>query len=109
MSLQPSWERIGHLAGTLRHALDGGGARGPEERRNERLVTSGRVVGASIWVAVAGGRIVKRVSAQNRLQINWVNSAGGALGAVSSAVLLSSLGAAGTLVGAALGSLCITV
>jgi hypothetical protein len=49
------------------------------------------------------------VSEPNRLQINWVNSAGGALGAVSSAVLLSSLGAAGTLVGAALGSLCITV
>ena len=49
------------------------------------------------------------MSAQNRLQINWVNSAGGALGAVSSAVLLSSLGAAGTLAGAAIGSLCITV
>ncbi len=31
------------------------------------------------------------------------------MGAISSAVLLSSLGAAGTLVGAALGSLCITV
>ncbi len=49
------------------------------------------------------------VSEQKNLQINWVNSAGGALGAVSAAVLLSSLGAAGTLVGAALGSLCITV
>ncbi|KAB7739390.1 hypothetical protein GA707_20365 [Nostocoides sp. F2B08] len=49
------------------------------------------------------------MSEPNRLQINWVNSAGGALGAVSSAVLLSSLGAAGTLVGAALGSLCVTV
>jgi hypothetical protein len=52
---------------------------------------------------------VDTVSEPNRLQINWVNSAGGALGAVSSAVLLSSLGAAGTLLGAALGSLCITV
>lgn len=49
------------------------------------------------------------MSEPNRLKINWVNSAGGALGAVSSAVLLSSLGAAGTLVGAALGSLCVTV
>ncbi|MCA1781870.1 MAG: hypothetical protein ABR616_19695 [Dermatophilaceae bacterium] len=49
------------------------------------------------------------MSEPNRLQINWVNSAGGALGAVSSAVLLSSLGAAGTVVGAALGSLCVTV
>jgi hypothetical protein len=49
------------------------------------------------------------VSEPNRLQINWLNSAGGALGAVSSAVLLSSLGAAGTLLGAALGSVCVTV
>lgn len=49
------------------------------------------------------------MSEQNRLQINWVTSAGGALGAVSSAVVLSSFGAAGTLVGAAVGSLCITV
>lgn len=52
---------------------------------------------------------MESVSEPNRLQINWVNSAGGALGAISSALLLSSLGAAGTLVGAALGSLCITV
>jgi hypothetical protein len=59
--------------------------------------------------ASAQGWIVESVNAPNRLQINWVNSAGGALGAVSSAVLLSSLGAAGTLVGAALGSLCVTV
>ncbi|MGI8947953.1 MAG: hypothetical protein ACR2FV_08285 [Ornithinimicrobium sp.] len=49
------------------------------------------------------------MSEQNRLQINWTNSAGAALGAVSSAVVLSSLGAVGTLVGAALGSLCITI
>ena len=49
------------------------------------------------------------MSEQKRLEINWVGSAGGALGAVSSAVLLSSLGAAGTLAGAAIGSLCITV
>ncbi len=81
----------------------------PENRHGERLVTFERVVGASIWVATAKGRIVDPVSEQNGLQINWVNSAGGALGAVSSAILLSSLGAAGTLVGAALGSLCITV
>ncbi len=57
----------------------------------------------------AKGRTVDLISEQDRLQINWVNSAGGALGAVSSAIVLSSLGAAGTLVGAALGSLCITV
>lgn len=48
-------------------------------------------------------------SDDNRLEINWVNSAGAALGAVSAAVLLSTLGAAGTLIGAALGSLCISV
>lgn len=54
-------------------------------------------------------QIVDSVSEQNRLQINWVNSAGAALGAVSSAVLLSTLGVAGTLIGAALGSLTITV
>lgn len=44
-----------------------------------------------------------------RLEINWVNAVGGALAAVSAAVVLSTLGTAGTLVGAALGSLCITV
>lgn len=52
---------------------------------------------------------VSDVSEQNRLEINWVRSAGSALGAVSAAVVLSTLGAAGTLIGAALGSLVITV
>lgn len=42
-------------------------------------------------------------------QINWLAASGSALGAVTSAVLLSTLGAAGTLIGAALGSLIITV
>ncbi len=44
-----------------------------------------------------------------RLEINWIQSAGGALAAVSSALLLSTFGAAGTLIGAAVGSLVITV
>lgn len=44
-----------------------------------------------------------------RLEINWAQSTGGALAAVSSAVLLSTFGVAGTLIGAALGSLVITV
>ena len=44
-----------------------------------------------------------------RLEINWAQSAGGALAAVSSAVLLSTFGVAGTLIGAAIGSLVITV
>ncbi|MGB7449048.1 MAG: hypothetical protein WA892_07970 [Ornithinimicrobium sp.] len=48
-------------------------------------------------------------SDKNRLDISWTNAAGSALGAVSSAVLLSTLGVVGTLLGAALGSLCITV
>lgn len=55
------------------------------------------------------GRIVVSVTTQDRLEINWINTAGGALGAVSSAVVLSTLGAAGTLVGAAVGSLCISI
>lgn len=49
------------------------------------------------------------MSKSQPFQINWLASAGSALGAVSSAVLLSTLGAAGTLFGAALGSLIITV
>lgn len=49
------------------------------------------------------------VDERPRLEINWVQSAGGALAAVSSAVLLSTFGVAGTLIGAAVGSLVITV
>ncbi|WP_164477780.1 hypothetical protein [Nocardioides pantholopis] len=44
-----------------------------------------------------------------KLDIDWVKTAAGALAAVSSAVLLSTLGAAGTLIGAALGSVAATV
>ncbi|GAB2753027.1 hypothetical protein [Nocardioides pakistanensis] len=44
-----------------------------------------------------------------RLEINWVQSAAGALAAVTSAVLLSTVGVAGTLIGAALGSLAATI
>ena len=44
-----------------------------------------------------------------RLDIDWPKTIAGALAAVVSAVLLSTLGAAGTLVGAALGSLIVTV
>lgn len=45
----------------------------------------------------------------SRLDINWIRSLGSALGAVTAAVVLSTLGAAGTLIGAALGSLFITI
>lgn len=44
-----------------------------------------------------------------RLEIDWVKTAAGALAAVSTAVLLSTLGAVGTLIGAALGSVAVTV
>ncbi len=44
-----------------------------------------------------------------KLEIDWLRTMAGALAAVSSAVLLSTLGAAGTLIGAALGSVIATV
>ncbi|MGP5164130.1 hypothetical protein [Arthrobacter rhombi] len=46
---------------------------------------------------------------KKRLEISWIGSVGSALGAVTSAVVLSTLGVAGTILGAALGSLVITV
>jgi hypothetical protein len=44
-----------------------------------------------------------------KLEIDWLKTAGGAFAAVSSALLLSTLGAAGTIIGAALGSVIVTV
>ena len=44
-----------------------------------------------------------------KLEIDWLRTAGGAFAAVSSAFLLSTLGAAGTIIGAALGSVIVTV
>ena len=44
-----------------------------------------------------------------KLQIDWIRAVAGALAAVASAVLLSTLGAAGTIIGAAIGSLVVTV
>lgn len=44
-----------------------------------------------------------------KLGIDWLRTIAGALAAVSAAVLLSTLGAAGTLIGAALGSVVATV
>jgi hypothetical protein len=46
--------------------------------------------------------------APRRLEINWIQSMAAALAAVTSAVLLSTVGVAGTLIGAALGSLVLT-
>ena len=44
-----------------------------------------------------------------RVKVNWVQVCAGALAAMSSAVLLSTVGAAGTIIGAALGSVVVTV
>jgi hypothetical protein len=46
---------------------------------------------------------------KRRIEVNWVQSLAGALAAVTSAVLLSTVGVAGTLIGAALGSLAATL
>lgn len=43
-----------------------------------------------------------------RIEFNWIQASAGSLAAVSSAVLLSTVGVAGTLIGAALGSLALT-
>ncbi|WP_162799124.1 hypothetical protein [Nocardioides sp. 616] len=45
----------------------------------------------------------------NKLDIDWLRTIAGALAAVTSAVLLSTLGAAGTIIGAALGSIAATI
>lgn len=45
----------------------------------------------------------------SQTKIDWLKTAAGALAAVTTAVLLSTLGAAGTLIGAALGSVAVTV
>ena len=50
-----------------------------------------------------------QASPVRRLEIDWVRTIAGALAAVSSAVLLSTLGAAGTIIGAALGSVVVTL
>ena len=44
-----------------------------------------------------------------KVQIDWIRAIAGVLATVASAVLLSTLGAAGTIIGAAIGSLVVTV
>lgn len=46
---------------------------------------------------------------QPRIEVNWIQVLAGALAAVSSAVLLSTVGVAGTIIGAAAGSVAATV
>jgi len=50
-----------------------------------------------------------QADAPEKVQIDWIRAVAGALAAVASAVLLSTLGAAGTIIGAAIGSLVVTV
>jgi hypothetical protein len=45
----------------------------------------------------------------SKLELDWIRTLAAALGAVSSAVLLSTVGAAGTILGAAVGSVVVTV
>lgn len=47
--------------------------------------------------------------ARRRIEVNWVQTLAGGLAATSSAVLLSTVGVAGTLIGAALGSVVLTL
>ena len=58
---------------------------------------------------VASGYLESVSAGEKRIDINWVQSLAGALAAVTSAVLLSTVGVAGTLIGAALGSVAATV
>lgn len=54
--------------------------------------------------------MVEAMTDQNsKLEIDWLKTIGGALAAVTTAVLLSTLGAAGTLIGAAVGSVAVTI
>ncbi|HEX2177335.1 MAG TPA: hypothetical protein VHG70_15630 [Nocardioidaceae bacterium] len=46
---------------------------------------------------------------RRRIEVNWVQTLAGGLAAMSSAVLLSTVGVAGTIIGAALGSVALTV
>ncbi len=53
--------------------------------------------------------MVMTPDASRKFEIDWLRTVGGAFAAVSSAFLLSTLGAAGTIIGAALGSVIVTV
>ena len=57
----------------------------------------------------SGSHTGEQMSQAKGLEINWFTAAGSALGSVTSAVLLSTLGATGTIIGAGLGTLIITV
>jgi hypothetical protein len=57
-----------------------------------------------------GHRTLEEVSDERpKIEISWVQAMAGALAAVSSAVLLSTVGVAGTIIGAAIGSVAATV
>src|SRR5699024_5209094 len=51
----------------------------------------------------------RNMAKESGLQVNWVGAVGSGLGSVTSAVLLSTTGAAGTWIGAGIGTFIITV
>lgn len=57
----------------------------------------------------SAGNLEEVTEEKRRIEVNWVQSMAGALAAVTSAVLLSTVGVAGTLIGAALGSVLATL
>lgn len=79
------------------------------------LLTAASVVRSPAGVAILGQvgeqQATQRIERQAPAKepIDWVKVLAGALAAVTSAVLLSTLGAAGTIIGAALGSMVVTV
>src|SRR3954447_9718624 len=60
---------------------------------------------SAYWTAMSASE----ERSDDRIEIDWLRAIAGALAAVVSAVLLSTLGEVGTLLGAALGSLILTI
>src|SRR4051812_8877863 len=65
---------------------------------------SGELLG-TYWTAMSA----TEEGSGDRIEVDWLRAIAGALAAVVSAVLLSTLGEVGTLLGAALGSLILTI
>ncbi len=75
------------------------------------VLLSRRRAARSISLRSGTVAILVRVSEEkeHRIEVNWVQSTAGALAAMSSAILLSTVGVAGTIIGAAIGSVVATV
>ncbi len=70
----------------------------------QSTIADGRRAAASAGFAILDTVSTSEETEEKKHAINWMQVAAGALAAVSSAVLLSTLGVAGTMIGAALGS-----